>query len=163
MKSSVVKFSRYYSPTIKREARRRQREEREHKPGLSINITRSSGYRAREIAPSRTIGRFLWGDVLFFPFVSSPPPREGRADVETSAKARNTFRRLLSRPVSCIMSYYKPIVAYIYVYTGASRSYPLREKERKREEREGRRSLRHEGPSLHKSALRPRRALSTSE
>jgi len=60
------------------------------------------------------------------------------------------------------------IYIYIYIYTRACNLFELpcakkKEKEREGEGEEGRRCPgRHEGPSLHKSALRPRRALSTS-
>lgn len=137
MKSSVVKFSRYYSPTIKREARRRQREEREHKPGLSINITRSSGYRAREIAPSRTIGRFLWGDVLFFPlrFLSASARRpRGRRNVGEGSEYLSTI--IIA---ACVM-YHVVLQAdssvYIRIHGGLAELPSERERE-KREKDDG--------------------------
>lgn len=69
------------------------------------------GLSGAQIAMNGTIGISRRG-VLFF-FYSHPlrlrakAARGGRRDIG-AARARNTFRRLLSRLVSCIMSYYKP-------------------------------------------------------
>jgi len=137
----------------------------------SINITRSSGYRDRADCDERDDRHF--SGVSFF---YSLPLRLRAKAARTSKRRRglgipfDDYYRGLCH-VSCrttsraIVAYIYAIYIYIYIYRRAqSLRATLCEKERdEREEGRGRRCPgRHEGPSLHKSALRPRRALSTS-
>lgn len=117
------------------------------------------GLSSTQIAMSGTIA-FL-GGVSFFLFVSSPPPREGRtADVETSVRGSEYLSMIII--AACVMYHVvlqAAIVAYIYIriHMGSLAVLPS---PRKRDDDP---LADTRDPSLHKSALRPRRTLSTLE